>query len=272
MQNIINAFKRIGAEAVMEHEDLPNSRILNRPAAVVVNPLTIDVRTRGGVERFELKTFGSDEIDISILDVQPQKRHLLMMLKGANGRKDKFLCGHDETHWFVSGMTKSNVSTVAQAIESLKPDEVRKHQVGIKAHKKADTHKNRSRIGKIIRQGEWYFIPTPNAPVDERLILRNEKLQRNARSKPHIVQELYRSGGSTVYVYLGQQLTAAQHSRLSAEEKKKPWRPMRANAVMYGRGTVKHPDHSTVHLPCWCKIELNAEAGAAGAMGIRYLD
>ena len=49
------------------------------------------------------------------------------------------------------------------------------------------------------RQGEWFFVPEPTFVVDEKLVLRNEPLRRGS-GKPHMVEELYRTGGETVHV------------------------------------------------------------------------
>ena len=77
--------------------------------------------------------------DVDVLDVQPKDRHLLLMVRqpadrpGLPDTKDKFLCGHDERHWFVAGVPeKAPVSTVVTAKEALKPDAVRSREAGKK--------------------------------------------------------------------------------------------------------------------------------------------
>ena len=35
--------------------------------------------------------------------------------------KNKFLCGHDERHWFVAAVPGRSVATVRSAMEALKP-------------------------------------------------------------------------------------------------------------------------------------------------------
>ena len=63
-----------------------------------------------------------------MLDVQPADRHLLLMVR-EGGEKPKFLCGHDERHWFVAAVPESApVGTVRAAKEALKPAEVRTRQ------------------------------------------------------------------------------------------------------------------------------------------------
>ena len=49
---------------------------------------------------------------------------------------------------------------------------------------------------------QWIVInvvPEPSLVVDEKLVLRNEPLRRGA-GKPHLVEQLYRTGGETVHV------------------------------------------------------------------------
>ena len=56
---------------------------------------------------------------------------------GLPDRKDKFLCGHDERHWFVAGVPeRAPVSNVVTAMEALKPDVVRAQERGKKGKRK----------------------------------------------------------------------------------------------------------------------------------------
>lgn len=269
MSNVIemlkSKFSRLGAACDIQCVNVPRDRLFGRS-----DGFSIDVRGAGKEEKFEIRIAGKDSPAINVLDVQPELRHLLLMVENL-GVKSKMLCGHDERHWFVSPIADRKVSTVVQAMENLKPSQVANMQHGVKMSKRVqNTHKNKtSSCGKIIRQGEWFFIPTSFQP-DPRMILKNEPLQRTARNKPHMCEELYRVGGETVYVYLGRQITAKEHSKLNEHEKKNPWRPMRANARMYVRGRITHPDHATVKLTGWCEVQINNEAGSSSM--IRYLD
>jgi hypothetical protein len=67
--------------------------------------------------------------------------------------KSKFLCGHDERHWFVAGIPETApVGTVRQAKEALKPAEVLSAQAGKRLRAKA---RNRRKNASFVRQGEW---------------------------------------------------------------------------------------------------------------------
>src|SRR6476620_3770640 len=62
-------------------------------------------------------------IELFVVDVDRADRHLLLLVR--DGReKSKFLCGHDERHWFVAGIPEAApVGTVPQAKDALKPPE-----------------------------------------------------------------------------------------------------------------------------------------------------
>ncbi|MBI4024481.1 MAG: hypothetical protein HY360_05835 [Verrucomicrobia bacterium] len=163
---------------------------------------TLDVQKEGNSEFFELRVRPDFEAEFTTLDVQPLARHLLLMVKGFEPRDgrpplpftEKFLCGHDERHWFVAATPGG--STVAEAKEALKPPFVRQIQSNVQLKAK-DRHSRKN--AAFVRQGEWFFIPCPDLVVADRLVLKNEPLRRG-RGKPHIVQFLYRRGGTTVHV------------------------------------------------------------------------
>src|SRR5213079_355887 len=115
------------------------------------------------------------EAEIAVLDMQPADRHLLLLVR--EGRdKSKFLCGHDERHWFVAGIPESApVGTVRQAKEALKPAEVQTAQARKGLKIKA---RNRRKNAAFVRQGEWFFLPDADMAVDEKLVFPNEPLTR----------------------------------------------------------------------------------------------
>ena len=70
----------------------------------------------------------SADAEVEVLDVRRADRHLLLLVR-EGGEKPKFLCGHDERHWFVAAVPESApVGTVRAAKEALKPAEVRAAQ------------------------------------------------------------------------------------------------------------------------------------------------
>ena len=203
---------------------------------------------------------------ITLLQAEPRQRHLLLLVNG----RERLLCGHDERHWFVASVPHQ-VSTVVLAKESLKPAAV------LQAQQQAALsfiERNRRTNRAFIRQGEWFFIPAEELKADPRLILRKEPIRRG-RSKPHIVGELYRTGGETVFVSSAYPngLTQREYSELTLQDPRRRhlhWRMMTRNAVVYARGTVSHPDHKTVILRGWHQVVLNNENPTSRA--VAFLD
>src|SRR5262249_44885824 len=113
-------FARIGAR--LKVADRPSRR--NRTPGVV----SLDVQADRKGEFFEIVKQPGAEAEIAVPDVQPADRHLLLLVREGT-EKSKFLCGHDERHWFVAGIPESApVGTVRQAKEALKPAEVQTAQ------------------------------------------------------------------------------------------------------------------------------------------------
>jgi hypothetical protein len=78
--------------------------LVDRPSRlrrfVMASRVALDVRTDRKGEYFEIARRAGDEAELHVLDIQPADRHLLLLVRDCN-QKQKFLCGHDERHWFV---------------------------------------------------------------------------------------------------------------------------------------------------------------------------
>ncbi len=212
----------------------------------------------------ELFEFRFDEAlpPIKFLDVRPQQRHLLLELDVPSelGGSQRLLCGFDERHWFVANVAK--VTTVELAKESLKPVEVVASQ---KVRRVKTKHRHRRRNAGFVRQGEWFFVPAPDLDPALDLIHRNEPLQRNPRSKPHIIELAYREGGKAVYVCSGhsEALTYREHLEFlqaNPDARKWDWQQRVLDPDLYAKGKVRHPDHKTIRLRAWHRVFLNREA------------
>ena len=119
--NLLTKFARIGAR--LKVADRPTNR--RRVASGVIS---LDVQEDTDGEFFEVARSPGADSEVAVLDVQPADRHLLLLVREA-GEKRKFLCGHDERHWFVAAIPESApVGTVRQAKEALKPSDVRAAQ------------------------------------------------------------------------------------------------------------------------------------------------
>ena len=238
------------------------------------NVLALDVRTDRHGEFFEIAAPSDTETAVEILDVQPADRHLLLLVReGAD--KNKYLCGHDERHWFVAGIPeRSPVGTVRQAKEALQPADVQsalgRKGVGGKA-------RHRRKNAAFVRQGEWFFLPVPDMVVDDTLVLRSEPLHRGLGGKPHWAEFCYRTGGETVYLcsrypqgvpetmyraILGNNPGALQWN----------WQTAQRTSGVFVRGRIRHPDHRTIVLPGWHRVLMNTENQSRTMRHVAFLD
>ncbi len=212
--------------------------------------------------------------DTQVIDAQPAVRHLLLMSR-QDGGKHKFLCGHDERHWFVAAIPeKAPVSSVRTAFDALKPAEVRavENRLGVKPRLQ-----NRRRNEAFIRQGEWFFVPQEHSVViNNRLVLRNEPISRG-RGKPHLCDELFRHGGEVVYVAHGYRagLTEPERKLLLSRQpelRHLSWVVQRRNPSVLVRGRVRHPDHKTITLDGWHQVMMNTEHQSLAMRQVAFLD
>jgi hypothetical protein len=260
--NLLSKFVRIGAR--LTFSERPSRR----------GVVSLDVREDRAGECFEIALRTEANPEVAVLDIQPADRHLLLLVRDGD-EKQKFLCGHDERHWFVAAVPESApVGTVRQAKEALKPEEVQSAQARQGLRAKA---RNRRKNSAYRRQGEWFFLPAPGFQVDESLVLHNEPLSRGNGGKPHWVEHCYRTGGENVYVCprhpggvteneYRRILTANPHASAWG------WRPMRRNAGVYARGSVRHADHKTIVLHEWHRVLMNTESEAKAMRNVAFLD
>jgi hypothetical protein len=259
-------FARIGAR--LKVADRPSRR--SRMAGVI----SLDVQTDRKGEFFEIVRQPGAKAEIAVLDVRPADRHLLLLVREGKD-KSKFLCGHDERHWFVAGIPEAApVGTVQQAKESLKPAKVLNAQALKRLKGKA---RNRRKNAAFVRQGEWFFLPDPGFVVDEKLVLRHEPLSRGNGGKPHWAEFCYRTGGETVYVcsrYPNGFTVAQYRSILAGNSNADPWnwRMMIRNAGVFVRGRIRHPDHDTITLHGWHQVLMNTEGQSKAMRNVAFLD
>jgi len=243
-----------------------------------INPtdFAVDIRRDGHGQFFELRvpTHLSESLDVSVMQAEPQQRHLLLAVRkiGDKPQLDRFLCGHDEREWFVAAVP-GGASSVRQAMDALQPQDVRTAiaRSGVSSRKRY-ARKNRA----FRRQGEWFFVPEPPFVVDEKLILHDEPLRRGA-GKPHLVEEIFRSGGETVRV-CDHYPNGLSPNKYRAVVQRNPnavrwrWRVMQRNPGVYARGTVRHSDHATITLPFWHRVIMNTETQSRTMANVAFLD
>jgi hypothetical protein len=236
----------------------------------------MDLRRDSNGQFFELRVPShlSESLDVAVMQAEPKQRHLLLAVRkaGTDAKLDRFLCGHDEREWFVAAVP-GGASSVRQAMDALQPQDVRaaltRNHV---SSRKRYARKNRA----FRRQGEWFFVPDPSFVVDDKLILRNEPLRRGA-GKPHMVEELHRTGGETVHVCRRHPngVTPKEYRSIlqrNPEAARWGWQVMRRNPGVYARGTVRHSDHDTITLPFWHRVIMNTETQSRTMARVAFLD
>ena len=223
---------------------------------------------------FRLPTHLADKVEATVQQIEPKQRHLLLLVRKteAEPQLDRFLCGHDEREWFVAAVP-GGASSVRQAMDRLQPAPVREAL----ARSDVSSRKRYARKNRAFRrQGEWFFVPDPAMVVDEKLVLRNEPLRRGA-GKPHLVEQLFRSGGEVVRVcsrYPNGITNEEYHALVQVNPKAMHWgwRVMRRNPGVYARGTVRHSDHATIMLPFWHRVLMNTENQSRTMANVAFLD
>jgi hypothetical protein len=263
--NVTEKFDKIGARAVVHNGNAAIRQRLTR--GMNVGGIRLNVLKDDDGEYFDVAVNGDTEV--SVLDVQPKDRHLLLMAK-QGGEKSKFLCGHDERHWFVAAIPEAApVGTVRQAKEALKPAEIQTRQVGLNKDKR-----NKRKNSAYIRQGEWFFIPA-NITADDNLILKNEPITRGNGSKPHMAEFCYRTGGTSVWVHreYPNGVDDKTYKKLIKDGKSAiGWRVMQRDASVYVKGTIRHDDHKTINLVGWHRVIMNTEQKARAMRNVAFLD
>jgi hypothetical protein len=261
MDSICAKFDKMGARAKSSVDRL------NRA-------FSVDIRKDAHGEFFEVRR--QPDVEVYVLDIRPRDRHLLLMARQLDerGKPDisKFLCGHDERHWFVAAVPESaHAKDVQSAKDALKPSEVWDaiRRSGIRMN-----HRDRRRTDAFVRQGEWFFLPQPRMTVKKFLVLHDEPIRRGG-GKPHMCEFLYREGGVQVYVSRRHPngLTVAQYQSLSDTERdEQHWTTMARDARAYVKGAIRHPDHETIRLDCWHLVVMNTETKAAAMQHVAFLD
>jgi hypothetical protein len=231
-------------------------------------PVTLDVNDK----RFLITVAPDVKVDFEVTDLDVKARHLLLLQRDANGDKHKFLCGHDERHWFVAAIPEvaRGVTTVKTAMRALQPPEV--------AGQTDPRTVTKRKTKDYIRQGEWFFVPAPGLKPEKLLILKNEPLSRGRGSKPHNMEFAYRVGGTQVYVSRSHPngITQAEYTALMASDamsaRKNTWRLMVRDAIVYAMGRITHADHATILLGSWHRVYMNTENKAQAMASVVFLD
>jgi hypothetical protein len=222
-------------------------------------------------EYFDIRFSGDERaVELEVVDVQPRDRHLLLFTR-VDGWKSKFLCGHDERHWFVAAVPEAvrGVTGVATAKAALQPDAVR-----ALVERKRPKDPFRRRNAAYVRQGEWFFVPVGAINPVDALVLRNEPLTRGLGT-PHLMQFAYRRGGEVAYVNRQNPagITEGRYAQLTAEQQRHgAWARMVRDPEVYAKGSIRHPDHASVQLDHWHRVLMNTEQRAQAMRHVVFID
>ncbi|GAB5403346.1 MAG: hypothetical protein Aurels2KO_15770 [Aureliella sp.] len=263
-----NKFEAIGARVKVRERP-------TRPRWNAPDLLRLDIGEDRRGEYFEITPPRNSETPrVDVLDVRPADRHLLLLVR-EDGNKNKYLCGHDERHWFVAGLPDgAPVGNVRQAMESLQPAAV---QEAVSKKRVSSKARNRRKNAAFLRQGEWFFLPVDNMRVAPALVLKNEPMRRSSGGKPHWAEFCYRTGGETVYVSPRRPagLTSVEYKKLVATNpraKSWNWQAMQRNPGVYVQGKIRHADHATLCLRSWHRVVMNTEDQSAAMRNVAFLD
>lgn len=157
-------------------------------------------------------------------------------------RKRHFLFGMDEQHLFMAELPHG-VSSVHGAREALRAPEVPPNL--------------RSRDGRIVRQGEWFFLPARPREVAEVEAIAE---LRGARTDIGIAQAARLPRAGRPHVASEVVVIPPPVGRASPTEPR-----------IYVRGAVKHPDHKTVVFREWRRVVPNRERFEQRA-GVLWID
>jgi len=264
---LIPHFKKMGATVIQEINARPPF-VTNRDS-----DFTIDIKG----QKFVLDVAPNADVQFEILNNRPDIRHLVLMARLGKD-KQKFLCGHDERQWFVATV-KSNVTTVDEAMSSLKSPVAEESQKRAGVRTKA---KHKRHNARFIRQGEWFFTPVPSFNPGKNIIHKKEPINNGKRGgKDHVCDELIRFGGKVVYVAPGDPrwITTTEYRRLQQSSPMIAglYRQAMEDAKVFVRGKVSHPDHYPVTLQGWHQVSINQEGSATSSTGrlissMRFID
>ena len=159
----------------------------------------------------------------------------------------RLLIGMDERHLFISQMPDDQKpSSVRQAHENLAP-------AGIPGTKK------RRKKEKIIRQGEFFFVPCTQEEIklikdrikltgtEKKAALGSDGQGRGVRGKPHRVKERIR-----INIKSEDDFRDVRGVRRLLSRTTFGW-------TSFVRGWVRHADHKTVKLRDWHRVSSNTE-------------
>lgn len=140
-----------------------------------------------------------------------------------------FLIGVDEGHPFVTRVHK-NPTTVEEAFDWLTPVMVKRA---------------RSAGLKVLRQGDWHFIPTSREPKVDKVHIQGDRLY--FRNRAGVLVQLFYAR----FLYRSMQLIYGDETRHRGQYVVYQTVPGLAHTAPIVKGKVTAPNHAPLHLPDW---------------------
>jgi hypothetical protein len=169
---------------------------------------------------------------------EPGGRHI-NTLRHTPGFRRRFLVGMDERHLFIAPLA-TPATTVRDAHEQLQPPVV------VEA---------RQRGRRVRRQGEWFFL---GVTAEERAAI-------TAHIEHHGVEH---GVGLGWMGRSGRPHLAAERIHIERRDE----RHRLLESCEYARGRIVHPDHHSLHLRDWMRVERNTEDQSGGPGASRWID
>ncbi len=257
MQKIIEAFKKIGANAVIN---------LLKPGTVSRNRRGFRISIREDRKKhascFDLHVW--DGTRIYVQDVSPKDHALLLKVNWTKERgryiHEDFLCGRDDHGWYVTALKGHTAHSVEEAFESLRPAEIRS---ALRTENVPRSKWNKHRNKAFLRQGEWFFIPMPPDFKPKGVVRKKEHL--GVRGKPHIADFVCSEGVVRYRHNRFLNLFTREEVAKLEKEGETGFRPVFIVQETFAKGRVVHPDHRTVILDGWHRVVPNTENRLPGS-------
>jgi hypothetical protein len=244
---------RLPVEFVNERPPRPRSSRISplnfntgTPAPSADDFFYVDVAKQQRAERFRL--YVHPDAEIYLREKRPASRHMMLQVRCFPNRADQpevrnLLLGHDERQLFV--VQRGTVNTLADAFDSLKPPQVRWAE---------------NRGLKVIRQGDWFFLPLRSTWLDH---------DGSPGGVPADGQPLGGINARSLGITVGNPHTA-EEQRITI---RRWWTGTQTitGITLTVRGKIRHSEHSTVELRGWHQAFQNT-ASRNATVSIGYYD
>jgi hypothetical protein len=178
-----------------------------------------------------------------------------MITQKTSGQKRHFLCGLDERQLFIAQLTRA-CTTVREAHASLKTATVTLAE---------------GNVGKAVRQGEWFFLPTTDeerARIELGLKKNLLVVERDVPIGPFL--EAAGRFGKKIRQRVGNPHIATELIVLPSTPLSHGF-GVRSREI-FVRGKVRHVDHATVSFTQWHRVIRNNESNAGNVAGVGWVD